>query len=161
MPVGWRVVTAFDNPLVMQPEVSTGVVVGIVYQNKVGQASGRQKSVGDDLREMLDILSNRREHELSRLVKKLREAEREGSLPSVSKEERKRIESPPEEPQLDLDEQELKEAEQSLAHHIGPIARVIVKRAHAECTTRDAFYDRLAEELTDPAERDEFLSNLN
>lgn len=94
-------------------------------------------------------------------VNKLREAEREGSLPSVSSEERKRIESPPEEPQLDLDEKELKAAEQSLAHHIGPIARVIVKRAHAECTTRDAFYDRLAEELTDPAERDEFLSNLN
>jgi hypothetical protein len=94
-------------------------------------------------------------------VKKLREAEREGSLPKVSERERRRIEAAPNEPQLALDKSELKSAEQKLAHHIGPIARIIVKRAHAECTTRDAFYDRLAEELTDPAERDEFLSRLS
>ncbi len=94
-------------------------------------------------------------------VKALREAQREGSLPSVSEGDRQRIESPSEEPLLDLDEQELKTAERNLAHHIGPIARIIVKRAHAACTTRDAFYDRLAEELTDPAERDEFLGSVD
>jgi len=55
---------------------------------------------------------------------------------------------------------ELKTAEQNLAHYIGPIARIIVKRAHAECASRDAFYDRLAEELTDPAEHDEFLTKV-
>ena len=94
-------------------------------------------------------------------VNKLREAQREGVLPSISNGDRQRIESEPKEPLLDLDESELKSAEKSLAHHIGPIARIIVKRAHAECATRDAFYDRLAEELTDPAERDEFLSKLS
>ncbi|MBI2824870.1 MAG: hypothetical protein HYX69_09305 [Planctomycetia bacterium] len=46
-----------------------------VEQNKLGQAIESQKKVVDDLRELLDILSNRREHELGRLVKKLREAE--------------------------------------------------------------------------------------
>ena len=91
-------------------------------------------------------------------VSALRDIEREGALPSVSNGERQRIESGPREPLLDLDESELKTAEQNLAHYIGPIARIIVKRAHAECATRDAFYDRLAEELTDPAECDEFLS---
>gem|GEM_PF-1176806 len=94
-------------------------------------------------------------------VNALREAEREGSLPKVSDVERRRIADAPSQQQLDLDEGELKSAEQNLAHHIGPIARIIVKRAHAECTTRDAFYDRLAEELTDPVERDEFLSSVN
>ena len=93
-------------------------------------------------------------------VNKLREAEREGSLPHASEVERMRIASAPEEPRLALDESELKSAEQNLAHHIGPIARIIVKRAHAECATRQAFYDKLAEELTDPAERDEFLARL-
>jgi serine/threonine protein kinase len=93
-------------------------------------------------------------------VNELREAERNGSLPSASVEDRRRIESPEEESLLELDEEELKTAEQNLAHHIGPIARIIVKKAQAECTTRDAFYDRLAEELTDPTERDEFLSSL-
>ena len=61
---------------------------------------------------------------------------------------------------MNLDEQELKTAERNLAHQIGPIARIIVKRAHAECTSRDAFYDRLAEELANPAERDEFLGSV-
>jgi hypothetical protein len=91
----------------------------------------------------------------------LREAEQEGSLPKVSDVERQRIADAPRQQQLDLDEGELKSAEQNLAHHIGPIARIIVKRAHAECATRDAFYDRLAEELTDPVERDEFLSSVS
>ncbi len=46
-------------------------------QNQVGQAGQTQKQVNEDLREVLDILANRRESELSRLVEKLREAERE------------------------------------------------------------------------------------
>jgi len=46
-----------------------------VEQNQTGQARGQQQQVQEDLRELLDILSNRREHELTRLVKKLREAE--------------------------------------------------------------------------------------
>jgi serine/threonine protein kinase len=94
-------------------------------------------------------------------VNLLRESEREGVLPSVSNGERRRIEAAPQEPLLDLDVSELKTAEQNLAHYIGPIARIIVKRAHAECASRDAFYDRLAEELTDPAEHDEFLSKVS
>jgi hypothetical protein len=94
-------------------------------------------------------------------VSKLLEAQREGTLPRVSAGERARIETAPKEPRLALDQAELKAAERSLAQYIGPIARIIVKRAHAECATREAFHDRLAEELTDPAERDEFLSRLD
>ncbi|HEV2969910.1 MAG TPA: hypothetical protein VGY55_07965 [Pirellulales bacterium] len=47
----------------------------IIEQNQIGQALGRQSSAGRGLDEMLDVLSNRRERELSRLVKKLRDAE--------------------------------------------------------------------------------------
>jgi serine/threonine protein kinase len=93
-------------------------------------------------------------------VNKLREAQREGSLSSVSDRDRRRIESPPKQPLLDLDEEELKAAERNLAQHIGPIARILVRRAHAACATRDAFYERLAEELADPGERDEFLGSV-
>jgi hypothetical protein len=46
-----------------------------VEQNQVGQAGQRQQQIGEDLQEMLDTLANRSEHELSRLVRKLREAE--------------------------------------------------------------------------------------
>lgn len=44
-------------------------------QNQIGQAAQLHRQLGEDLRELLDILANRREHELARLVKKLREAE--------------------------------------------------------------------------------------
>jgi len=48
-----------------------------VQQNQVGQAIGEQNAVAGNLDEMLDILVGRREHELSRLVDKLREAQNE------------------------------------------------------------------------------------
>jgi hypothetical protein len=43
--------------------------------NRMGRAVDDQKRVAADLREVLDMLANRRENELVRLVKKLREAE--------------------------------------------------------------------------------------
>ncbi len=48
-----------------------------VQRNQVGQAVAMQRQLDGDLQEMIDVLSNRREHELSRLVKKLREAEQQ------------------------------------------------------------------------------------
>ncbi len=48
-----------------------------VEQNQIGQAISRQTEVAEDLRDLVDTLRNRREHELSRLVSKLREAEQE------------------------------------------------------------------------------------
>ncbi len=56
-----------------------------VSKNNVGQASGLQKSAIDDLKEMQDILGNRREQELARLVKKLKQAEAE--LEAIRKEQ--------------------------------------------------------------------------
>ena len=46
-----------------------------IEKNQMGQVIPRQEQVVVDLHEILDILANRREHELDRLVKKLREAE--------------------------------------------------------------------------------------
>lgn len=48
-----------------------------VQQNQVGQAVAMQRQLDEDLQELMDVLSNRRENELSRLVKKLREAEQQ------------------------------------------------------------------------------------
>jgi len=91
----------------------------------------------------------------------LRQAEQEGSISSVCDQDRPRIESPPKEPTLELAQSEPEAAARNLADHIGPIARIVVDKALAECTTRDAFYRRLAEKLMDPAERDEFLRRLS
>jgi hypothetical protein len=44
-------------------------------RNRIGQAAADEKRVVEDLQEVLNILANRREHELTRLVKRLREAE--------------------------------------------------------------------------------------
>ena len=48
---------------------------GQIQQNQIGQAAAAQKQIAQDLQEVLDILANRRENELDRLVKKLRAAE--------------------------------------------------------------------------------------
>ena len=48
-----------------------------IGQNQLGQATQSQRRATDDLQEMLDILANRRERELTRLVKRLREAQDE------------------------------------------------------------------------------------
>jgi hypothetical protein len=65
-----------------------------IQQNQMGQAARRQEQVAQDLREILDILANRREHELGRLIKQLREAERElGEMAQRQEGLRKSIES--------------------------------------------------------------------
>ena len=46
-----------------------------LLRNQIGQATGRQRQIVEGLQEILDILANRRQHELVRLVKKLRQAE--------------------------------------------------------------------------------------
>jgi hypothetical protein len=48
-----------------------------VEQNQIGQSLRDQEQLGAKLEQLLDILSNRREHELERLVAKLRQAEQE------------------------------------------------------------------------------------
>lgn len=45
-----------------------------IAANRFGQAIEAEQQINEGLDEMLDILANRREHELDRLVKKLREA---------------------------------------------------------------------------------------
>ena len=45
--------------------------------NRLGRAIEEQKQVAQDLREILDVLANRRQHDLARLAKKLRQAEAE------------------------------------------------------------------------------------
>ncbi len=48
-----------------------------VERNQLGQAGSAQEQIRKDLGEMLDILANRREQELGRLLKKIRQAEQE------------------------------------------------------------------------------------
>ena len=46
-----------------------------------------------------------------------------------------------------------------LAPYVGPIAKVMAKKAAAQARNLEAFYRRLAENLADPDERAEFLKN--
>ncbi len=52
-------------------------VGGQLTRNQIGQVVKGHKQVADDLQQVLDILANRREHELARLVKRLSEAEQD------------------------------------------------------------------------------------
>jgi len=50
---------------------------GSLSRNQMGRAGLLQEQIAEDLKEVLDILSNRKQHELTRLLKKLKEAEDE------------------------------------------------------------------------------------
>ena len=50
-------------------------------------------------------------------------------------------------------------AAKSLAVYIGPIARVIVKRASANCSTVNELYEKVANEIQSPRDRDRFLNS--
>lgn len=47
-----------------------------------------------------------------------------------------------------------------LAHFVGPLATVLVRRAARECDTPSALYAKLAEQVTDPSARRAFLGRV-
>ena len=72
---------------------------GQVERNRIGRATARQRQIAEDLQAVLDVLANRRQHELARLVKKLAEAE--GELAEIERRQaelRKKIEEVSEAP---------------------------------------------------------------
>jgi serine/threonine-protein kinase len=52
----------------------------------------------------------------------------------------------------------LAEAEHTLAHYVGPMATVMVRRTARDCESPQELYARLAEQMTDPAARQAFLN---
>ena len=54
----------------------------------------------------------------------------------------------------------LSEAQSTLAHYVGPMATVLVRRAARECDTASALYAMLADQVTDPAARKAFLGRI-
>ncbi|MEO7246241.1 MAG: hypothetical protein ABIX12_13985, partial [Rubrivivax sp.] len=58
------------------------------------------------------------------------------------------------------DRQALAHTETTLAHFVGPLATVLVRRAARECETWPQLYARLAEQVSDPASRKAFLGRM-
>jgi eukaryotic-like serine/threonine-protein kinase len=54
----------------------------------------------------------------------------------------------------------LSQIEASLARHVGPIARVLVRRAARECSDSTTLRQRLAEHVPDPVERASFIGHV-
>jgi eukaryotic-like serine/threonine-protein kinase len=55
----------------------------------------------------------------------------------------------------------IEEASRLLATFLGPIAKVLAKRAAPQCTTRQQLYSKLAENLSDKDERNRFLRMIS
>ncbi|MBK7061393.1 MAG: serine/threonine protein kinase [Rubrivivax sp.] len=53
----------------------------------------------------------------------------------------------------------LKQAETSLAKHVGPLASILVRRAALECTDLPTLYAKLAEQVSNPQARTAFLEH--
>jgi hypothetical protein len=112
-----------------------------VEQNQVGQAAEHQGQVMKDLDELLNILSNRRESELGRLVKKLREAEDQlNQLRNQQQGLRKRMSQAAKNPNEEEKRQELarlaKEQKQ-LQNEVERFSRLL-KRLQADQASRTA-----------------------
>jgi serine/threonine-protein kinase len=56
-----------------------------------------------------------------------------------------------------LSERELERVQEALAHYVGPIARVLVRRATADATSVEALWLSLANHIESPVERSAFL----
>lgn len=106
-----------------------------VAENRMGQAVRNQENTGQQLGELLDILSNRRENELSRLVDKLREAEKQlQELREKQQGLQKKIEQAQKNPQEDQRRQELerlRREQQHLEEEASRLARRL-KRLNAD-----------------------------
>lgn len=110
-------------------------------QNQVGQAGRQQSAIEEQLDELLDILSNRREHELSRLVKKLREGETElARLREAQAGLRKKADQAAQEPAGEEQQRALERLtreERQLAEQVARLARRL-ERLQAEAAARTA-----------------------
>jgi serine/threonine-protein kinase len=60
-----------------------------------------------------------------------------------------------------LTEAVVEKAQALLAQHVGPIAKVLVKRAATGTDSRAVFFNRLAESVNDPTARSKLLSDLS
>ncbi|MFG6486425.1 serine/threonine-protein kinase [Roseateles sp. BYS78W] len=59
-----------------------------------------------------------------------------------------------------LNDAVIEKSQTLLAQHVGPIAKVLVKRAAAGIDSRAVFFNRLAEAVNDPAAREKLLKEL-
>ncbi|RTL16898.1 MAG: serine/threonine protein kinase [Burkholderiales bacterium] len=59
-----------------------------------------------------------------------------------------------------LDDAVIDKAQALLAQHVGPIAKVLARRAATGIDSRAVFFNRLAEAVSDPAARDRLLAEL-
>ena len=60
-----------------------------------------------------------------------------------------------------LTPKEIDQATRQLVTYLGPIARIVVKKAAAEVTSRKQFYSMLAEHLRSESDRERFLRDVN
>jgi hypothetical protein len=105
--------------------------------NLVSQARGAQRQIGRELDELLDILANRREQELSRLVKRLREAEHElralrkqqAGLRSKFQEARQIQDEPERKRQLERLSREQKQLQEEAARFARKLERLQAEKA--------------------------------
>lgn len=109
--------------------------------NRLGQAAQQQKDAAADLDELLNVLSNRREHELGRLTEKLREAASElQDKQRQLKELRKKMEQAagqPDEAERKRQLERLAREQQQLAEEIDRLSRRL-ERLQAQRASQSA-----------------------
>jgi serine/threonine-protein kinase len=63
-------------------------------------------------------------------------------------------------PVLAIAPEALAEIERSLSRHMGPLAKVLIRKTQAETTSMDAFFHMLADQIPDAEEQKAFLAKV-
>ena len=102
-----------------------------IGQNQIGQAAAAQKQIAQDLQQVLDVLANRHENELDRLVKKLRGVEADlAALEQRQEELQKQIEANAKEKEKEAADRQLQwlgQSQQRLREETERLARQLAR----------------------------------
>jgi class 3 adenylate cyclase len=79
--------------------------------------------------------------------------------PTTTSDVRPEVSTGPGAPTKSWEPDELERVERALAAHLGPVAKVLVRRAAQRTTRIEALYQVLASEIVDPVAREAFLSH--
>jgi serine/threonine-protein kinase len=145
-PTGW------SAPVLAGVEVELARFVGPVAKVLVRRAAREHKGMDDLVAALLDAIERQQDREaFSRAVLGRGAVATRAALDAVTPLPLDRATGPA------LTPDELERATQVLTRYIGPIARVVARRAAAQGATRREFFAQVAQSLDDDAQRERFL----
>ena len=157
--------TAVDSELLKKVEEDLAVYMGPIAKILVKKAAKKSSTAEELSQRLVGVIPDERQGEefLKRVKRTLGQPSLGTSEPPPAADTMVRVLNEPLDdaslPGTPLFSKDLlKTVERQLAEHLGPIAKILVKKAAKKSDSLDALYDQLAEHLSSEAERKAFLA---